>query len=747
MKPRPRLRQLLRRTLILFSAAGLAAALAGTALNAAFPFPAERVVESRRGGSALISDRRGGLIAWRVDRSEAWRLPVHIGKVSPWMIKATVAAEDKRFFSHPGADPLAAARALVQNLASRRRVSGASTITMQAVRLLCPRPRTYAAKAVETFRAAQLERLAAKREVLELYFNLAPYGGNIVGIEAAARRYFGKSAAELSLGEAALLAGVPQRPAAFNPARHLPAALKRREFVFARLAELNLASPAELAAARREEIALAPRERATDAERFADWMVARLGGEPGAVRTTLDPETQAAVRSTLAAHAGRLGGMGIDGLAAVVIDVKSSELLAMVGSVKRGDPLVGQVNAATAPRQPGSLLKPFIYARAFDAGVLVPDSTVYDVPSSWRGYRPENFDRSFRGPMSARRALRESRNVPAVRLLSRLEPESLAGDMTRLGMPVRSAVERCGLSLALGSTEVKLVDVANAYAALARLGRWRPLRALDGEAGGESRQVYSPGAAYLALRCLGAAEPGGAPRPAWKTGTSWNFRDAWAVAVTPSRVAAVWCGKLSGRGHPALVGARAALPVALELIIELSREENWPRPDAVRLRRACALSGAPAGPACPCSVEAEHLPGKSSDLPCAIHRAAGGGRVVEVWPAEAAAWLAARGKAPKEARPAGRGRLAITSPLAGGEYVISGGEGPADVLYLTAQPPPGAAAVYWFLDGRLLGKSRAGARLAWPMRAGRHELLAADGRGASAKVCFTVLASGARPAP
>jgi penicillin-binding protein 1C len=572
-----------------------------------------------------------------------------------------------------------------------------------------------------------------------------------VGAEAAARLYFDKRAADLSLGEAALLAGIPQRPAAFNPRRHPAAALKRREYVFGRMRELGLATPAELAAARRERIVLADRPSRPDAACFADWVIAREGCDCGTVRTALDPEVQAAMQAVVHEHASELSALGIDGPAAVVIGVEESELLAMVGSADPSDPLTGQVNAATSRRQPGSLLKPFIYARAYDSGLLTPDTVVFDVPTSWAGYSPENIDREFQGPIPARRALAESRNLPAVRLLDRLSVRSLATDLAALGMPLDAASEDCGLSLALGTAEVSLLNVAAAYAALARLGEWKPLKLAAAGPPGARRRVYSAGAAYLTLRSLGTAASGEPLGLAWKTGTSWNQRDAWAVAVTPHHVVAVWCGRLSGQGHPLLVGADAALPVATEIAGLLSGDGTWRRPDGVGTRPTCAVTGAPPGSDCSRITDGEFLPGVSSDLPCRVHRATGSAgtrQVVEVWPPEVASWLASRGGPGGSADGAGPKPtgLAITSPRPGAEYVLAAGGAAGDALHLQACTPPGARCLYWFVDGEFLGRSSPGEDVPWTLRPGPHEVLASDGVHSAVPVSFTVVPSLGRSA-
>jgi len=734
-----RIRVWLKRLVSAGALAGIGALLAFGLLWLLFPFPEARIAEARAGASALILDREGGLLAWRVNATEEWRLSVQLDEVSPWMLRATVAAEDKRFWSHCGVDPAAVTRALTQNLTNRRRVSGASTVTMQAVRLLRPRQRTYSTKCVEAFRALELEALASKEEILELYLNLAPYGGNVVGVEAAAQRYFAKRAADLTLGEAALLAGVPQRPARFNPRKHLEEALRRRAYVLDRMRALGLVTENQRRAAEREPIAIQPALGGVAAPRFADYVLQRCEG--GVLRTTLDPEIQAVTREVTRRHAAE--HPDVDGCAVVVIDVASSSLAAMFGSLDPEDPQTGLVNAAARLRQPGSLLKPFIYAAAFDSGELTPARVVYDVPVTWRGYRPRNMDRRYLGPMSASQALRLSRNVPAVRLLDRIGTDRLSRDLKRLGIEVPAAEERCGLSLALGTAEVRPIEVANAYAALARLGAWRPLRVLQSEGDDPLVRVYSPGAAYLLLRALGAAGPSRPPRPVWKTGTSWQHRDAWAVAVTPRHVVTVWRGRLSGREHPVLTGARVALPLALEIAERISGPgpDTWSRPEDVRTRRICALSGVPPGAACPETTEDEYLPGLSAEAPCAIHRFRGEGgdrRVVTVWPENVTIPHPREAETPSRARAS----LVILSPADDAKYLLPPDGAPASrSLHFRVHPMANAEHVYWFLDGELVARARPHEAVPWLLRPGRHELVVSDGRSTTARIGFDVAAS------
>jgi penicillin-binding protein 1C len=707
-------------------------------LLALFPFPQERLQQEQSGGATEILDREGGLISWRIDTGDNWRVPIGLEQVSPWLISASVAAEDQRFWNHGGVDPLAVCRAAAQNLRHGRRVSGASTITMQSIRLLFDRNRTWSAKLSETFRALQIEKENNKETILQLYLNLAPYGGNVVGAEAAARHYFGKPASELTLGEAALLAGIPQSPARFNPRKHLDVALKRREFVLERMQTLGLATNVDRHNALREPICLSNNPRKTPAPRFADFILQQSRHNGGIIQTTIAPHAQAIATAVLEKQYRDIHSLGIDGIAAVVIDVPEASLAAMVGNAAPDNPVTGWLNGATALRQPGSLLKPFLFALAYEAGRLTPDAAVYDVPSSWHGYQPENMDREYLGSIPAAEALRLSRNIPAVRLLDAVGEETLARKMNALGLHPAAPAARYGLSLALGTAEMRLLDLANAYAALARLGQYLPLRVLAGEASPEKAKVFSPGAAWLTLRSLGAADSGAPCRPVWKTGTSWNQRDAWAVVLAPRRIVAVWCGCLSGVANSKLTGAEAALPVALEIMgqLENGHGESWVRPADISVRKVCALTGAPVGMACPHTVDGEYLPGVSDDNPCRVHRPVcreGMPKTRIEWPPEITRFLSSSRATTIDSPPRG---IAILSPRPEGQYLISPDDEKRHLEFIADAEPDGK--VFWYLDGSMLGVSTGREPLAWVMREGEHEVIAADSQSANYSVSFRV---------
>ncbi|MBN2711890.1 MAG: penicillin-binding protein 1C, partial [Planctomycetes bacterium] len=694
------------------------------------------------GGAAEVLDREGGLIAWRVDMDDNWRVPVELKRVSPWLISATIAAEDKRFMTHGGVDLMAACRAAAQNIRYGRRISGASTITMQSIRLLLPRERTWSTKASESFRALQIERQRGKEDILQLYLNLAPYGGNVIGAEAAARHYFGKSAFELTLGEASLLAGIPQSPARFNPRKHLDEAMKRREFVLARLLALGLATGDEISKARREPIVIIQQARQTQAPRFVDFLLQHRKQPGGIINTTIDPRAQTIAQDVIEKHYRELHPAGVDGMATVVIDVNEASLAAMVGSANPEDPASGCINGATALRQPGSLLKPFIYAIAYESGRLTPDATVYDVPSAWKGYRPENMDREYMGPIPAAEALRLSRNIPAVRLLETIGEDALSLRINSMGLRTAANTGRYGLSLALGTAEMRLVDLANAYATLARMGSYVPLRVSKGDTLEKGKKIFSPSSTWLTLRSLGMKDKGAACQVVWKTGTSWNQRDAWAIVITPRRVAAVWCGCLSGIGNSKLTGAEAALPIALEIMgsLEGPSGKPWLRPDGVRTRKVCAISGEPAGFACSHTIDGEYIPGVSDDSTCGIHRityVCGKAKAETRWPPEVEAFMATSRRNPEASAAKSKG-IAVLSPRCEGEYVIC----PADqTLPRELELIAGGGKekkIYWYLDGRLLGLSNGGESLRWMMQPGEHEVVAADSLGESRSVRFSV---------
>ena len=555
------------------------------------PFPTDKLARSR--ASPVVTDARGGVMLQRVAADGQWCFPVPMKRISPWLIQATLAVEDERFYWHDGVDGLAVVRAAGQNLRGGRIVSGASTVTMQVCRMMDDRPRTIQAKIIEAFRARQLSRIRTKGEVLGLYLNMAPYGGNLRGVEAAARTYFGKSAAEVSLAEAALLAGLPQSPGRYRPDRHPDVARRRRNFVLWRMRQMEMITDRQRAESRLAPVEPAPpRPRRLGPIRHVAWMA--LSQRPRGGATTIDPAVQAEAERLATARRDALP----DGtkIAVVVVDVRAASILALIGSCDPADPADGQVNGATARRSPGSALKPFLYAAAFEAGRLGADSTVYDVPIHRAGWSPENFDRTFRGAVPAAEALRASLNIPAILIAEAVGLDRCLGLLSAVGIGLPDdARRRGGLAVAVGALEVSLLDLVNGYATIARAGVRRPVRLFADRPSPPCRVLDANVCAVLDdilsshRRCphgLERADPDSIPWFMWKTGTSAGRRDAWAVGHNRRYAVGVWVGRFCGPGHVEFVGARAAEPLLADLFnlpaLRVADAPPAPKPIAVR---------------------------------------------------------------------------------------------------------------------------------------------------------------------
>ena len=688
-----------------------------------YRFPFEDL-EARR-PARVYTDCRGSPIGARLGDGDQWRLPVGLSDVSPPAVQATLAVEDHRFWSHHGVDWRAVVRAAASNLAHGRIVSGASTISMQLARLARPEPRGWGMKWRQMWRAVDVERSRGKRWILEQYLNHAPYGSNVVGVEAAARRYFGKAARELDTAEAALLAGLPQRPAALRPDRYPERARKRQQRVIRRMAQCGyiadldgrrlLAQPIRLNLAS-GRVGLTPVNRLGIL--LAEPQVCQLAelrapANQSRVRTTIDPVIQALCRTALAAQVRRLPD--VDDGAAVVIESETGAVRAMVGTIDYGCPRDGQTNAATAGRSPGSALKPFIYLVAIDGGLIVPGTTVDDRPLGYRDYRPANFDGTHAGLLTAREALATSRNTPAVRLLAQIGVPHFLAQLRLCGIRSLDRDEaKYGLSLALGGGEVTLLELTNAYAGLARGGAFRPWRVLeDASPAADCSRPFAEGSvALLAGMMSGYPLPGNASlRVAWKTGTSNGFRDAWCLAFGESHTVGVWIGNKCGRAAASLVGSEVAAPVVSAVLTGLSRGGGLAPVRAARgtIREivVCRDFGLRATIRCPSRTRAMAPLGIPLQ-PCRAHRSVRGG--VSLASAQARANGREGVTTPSRERPG----VVIESPRAG-VYVMT--HGPLR-LRLASR---GGRVCYWFLDGRPLGPP---AGEIWrPVGRGRHAVV------------------------
>jgi penicillin-binding protein 1C len=519
--------------------------------------------------STLVVDREGRLLRPYATAEGRWRLPATLDHVDPRYVEMLLAYEDRRFRSHPGVDPLAMARAVVQFVGSGRIVSGGSTITMQVARLLEPRAeRTLTAKLRQMVRAVELERALTKDEVLALYLSLAPYGGNLEGIRAASLAYFGKEPRRLSMAEAALLVALPQSPEMRRPDRSATAARDARDRVLDRIALAGRIPADEVALAKLEGVPAGRKPMPALAPHAAEQAVAAAPLRK-IHRLTIDAALQRSLQDLARERARALGpDMSV---AIVAIDHVSGEVLARVASADYFDERrAGQVDMTQALRSPGSALKPFIYGLAFEDGLVHPETLIEDRPVRYGGYAPENFDLTFQGTVTARRALQLSLNVPAVALLDKVGASRLTARLAQAGAPlVLPKGEAPGLAMALGGVGVKLTDLTMLYAGLARGGMVWPLteRMADQAAPSAPLRLIDPVAAwYVGNVLIGTPPPDHAAggRIAYKTGTSYGYRDAWSVGFDGRRTIGVWVGRPDGAPVPGLIGRVAAAPILFD---------------------------------------------------------------------------------------------------------------------------------------------------------------------------------------
>ena len=571
----------------------VAAALAGaaTGLIGSFgPPPLGKDLEY----SKTVVDRDGKLLRGYLTKEGRWRLPATRGDVDPRFVDALLAYEDKRFFAHRGVDPLAMMRAAYQFGSQGQIVSGGSTLSMQVARLLEPRQRrSLYAKFRQAVRGLQLEAALSKDAILSLYLSLAPYGGNLEGIRAASLAYFGKEPRRLTLGETALLVALPQSPEMRRPDRHPERARAARDRVLDRIAGSGLYSDAEIARAKLEPVPTKRRPMPLSAPHAADEAKAAALSD-AIIRLTIDGRLQRRLERLAAERAGALGEAM--SAAIVVVENESGEVLARVASPDYFDETrAGQVDLTRALRSPGSTLKPFIYGLGFEDGLVHPETLIEDRPIRYGDYAPENFDLTFQGTVTVRKALQLSLNVPAVAVLDHVGPSRMLARLGEAGARLKLPKhETAGLALGLGGIGVRLIDLTALYSGLARHGTVIPLYERWGDAPRPTMRLMEPAAAWYVGDVLRDAPPppnalGG--RIAFKTGTSYGYRDAWAVGFDGKYTIGVWVGRPDGAPVTGLLGRTAAAPILFDAFARATQTPKSlpPAPDGVLTAKTSQL--------------------------------------------------------------------------------------------------------------------------------------------------------------
>ena len=722
-------------------------------INLLFPLPIEKL---NRPGSTLVIDRNGEWLRGFTAPDDSWRIyEPSLEEISPKLQTAVLTYEDRWFYHHLGVNPISVVQAAIDNIKAGRVVRGGSTITMQIARMMEPKERTVRSKMIEMFRAVQLELKYSKSELLTIYFNMAPYGGNIVGSSAAAQIYFNKPQNRLSLGEAALLAAIPNSPSALRPDVYPQNARKARKKVLERLLRFKQIDEREYQEAVNEPIPTKRHPMPFNAPHLARLLKSKEAeAHPKRIHSTIDIKIQGLAERILQTALTPLQSQGISTGTVIVMETETREVLAMVGSYDFFDQTgEGQVNGTVAPRSPGSALKPFIYALALDKGLITPERLLHDVPVDYSGYHPSNYDGGYRGYVTARDALASSLNVPAVNLQMQLSsPNERGSNISGYSFLKQAGIstlpepeEHYGLSLILGGCEVTLLELTTLYAGIANYGNFAPYRLVKPKTApqsinGDPQRLLSKAACFILTEmltevrrpdlpaCFESAV--NLPKVAWKTGTSYGHRDAWSIGYTPKYTIGVWVGNFNGRGVASLVGSEVAAPILFALFNALGSDRWFAPPRDVDTRKVCALSGMPLSLQCPTSKVDFYIRSTSSNEQCSIHKLVTVDNGTETslcshcrvgrdyrkvvfaeWPAEISTWLNRNGFALPTIPPhnpdctgviAGQGPI-IQSPSEGSEYYIREGI-PLEhqKICLEASVSNRTKQVFWFLNGELI---------------------------------------------
>ncbi len=734
-----------------------------------------------------------------LSEDDKWRIKPSLDDIDPVYLDALIRFEDKRFYQHFGVDPVAILRAMFLNLTMGRRISGASTITMQLVRVLEPRPRTLKSKCIEAYRATQIELYLSKKEILEAYLTYVPFGRNIEGIEAASLSYFSHSAKHLSHVEIATLLAVPQNPNLRYPKNQNKKRLEdaRNHIADWLLEEGALIHPSLLFDESKENTGVQVSDINLDAQRakelhqqvlaadvptrlypfpkeiphLAFWLKAK---EPKTLffPTTIQRGTQQMVERILASHQRSAGIHGIKNASIVVVENESADVRAMIGNFNFGKKDGAQLPGFNIARSTGSLLKPFIVAGAIDSGIVLPQTLTLDIPTHYGTYSPRNYDQNFRGLVSVEVALARSLNIPFVRMLNKMGPDTLIGMLRGLG--TKNLVSKpgyYGLSAAIGSVEISPFEVANLYAALSE-NSTREIRVLANQKHiDHGPEFMSSASKWLVRKMLRTNDKPGFNRRRmnpnatpifWKTGTSYGFRDAWAAGGNASYTAVVWMGNFDNSGNAALLGSKRSGPVLFDVLETLTVEgdQSDPQPDELSEFEVCSYSGHPPNPSCPhreivlaprsrvltkkcpyhVRVDIDKQTGRSLTPSCRLDRDYEP-KVFLSWPASVRRYLSDRHRfSPRvpllsdDCPPTDATRPPqITSPRLQSINLIPGVPAKDQELPLEAESEIAGMKLSWFVDGQFIGSAGAQERLWWTPSVGKHEVLVMDNAGQASR--------------
>ena len=722
--------------------------------------------------SSAIYDHQHRLLRLTLSEDDKYRVYTPLEKMSPKLISATLLQEDQYFWHHYGVNPIALFRAVWESYVMRSHRVGASTLTMQVARLrLGIHSKSISGKIVQIMRALQLEMHYSKKQILETYLNLAPYGNNIEGVGAASLIYFNQKVSEISLPQALTLSIIPQNPNKRTP--HNSHLKDVRNKLFIRWVKEH---PEDIKQQAIIELPLVMRnlqDLPFIAPHFVNHLLHDYPSKHHETITTLDVHTQALLARITKNYINRKKSLGAHNAAILLVDVRDMGVKALIGSVDFFRKSInGQINGTEIKRSPGSTLKPFIYALALDQGLIHPHTVLKDVPHSFGNYNPENFDYDFMGPIKAKDALVLSRNIPAIDLASQLANPNLYQLLEAAQVRHLKPESYYGLALTLGGAELSMQELIGLYAMLANDGVWHPLRMDEHESVALGRRLLSSEASFLVLDILKETQRSGLSvlpvhadslPVSWKTGTSSGYRDAWSVGIFGPYVLAVWIGNFDNTGNPAFIGKNIAAPLFFELIDAVKHEQgplssSLKSPETLNLQKVdvCKISGMLPTRFCHDTESTWFIPGKSPIRTDTIYREVAidnktGLRVChfdentrfeiyEFWPTDLLKIFKQAGiqrRSPPAYTPgcslvSNRGLSPqITSPQLGLSYILPANAKQKTVIPLTAVTDGDTANIYWFINGAYLGKTRAAEPLLWIAKTGKHVIRVVDDHGLS----------------
>ncbi len=707
---------------------------------------------------------------------DKWRMNTSLEEINPLLKKTILFKEDKYFYYHPGINPVAIIRALVNNLIYGKKTSGASTITMQVARLLYPARRTYGNKISEMFRALQLEYKYSKDDIFRLYLNLVPYGGNVEGVKAASLMYFGILPAHVNLSQSVILSVIPNRPGTLHPAKGTSQITTVRNKWLNRMKQEGIVNENSANEAVQEPIDMSRHSYARNIPHLARRLNTERPFEYQTI-TSIDSDIQEKAENICLRHHRKLALKNVKNISVLVIENSSRKVRAYIGSQDFNDTeFSGQVDGCNAIRSPGSTLKPMIYALAIDKGIITPETMLEDVPVNYSGYAPENFNSRCNGLIWASGALAYSLNIPAVSLLYSTGLPDFTSRLRKCGFSALRDDQEMGLSVILGGCGTRLWELAGMYSMFANSGVYAPIKYLETDTMKRETRILSDASTFLVTEMLtGLVRPDlpnnyesslHVPKIAWKTGTSYGRRDAWSIGYNRKYTIAIWAGNFDGTGVPELTGADMATPLLFDLFNSLAdaTEDSWfGAPRSLEVRQVCSHSGLPPGEFCTDIIIGYYIPSVSDNRKCSHLReikVSADGKfsycmscipengykkiLAEQLPAGVAAFYTGNNidfrKAPPH-NPSCNQLLAdvppvITSPVNNKEYLLE--KGAAQSLQLTCNTLPDIKTVYWYINDAFLAKCNPGTAAFFTPPEGEYKISCSDDKGMNTDIRITV---------